>query len=388
MNIRMRQQWRLPALLATSVFVFVVVDHTLLSDTTLGARPSTGFALIQALAIVLQIRLPRIGWAASLTAVGCASVVVRESLWVDAMFNSYLVVLGILALRVSWRSAVAAWAATTALSLVLALTMPHTRLTDAVESVLLTGLVLVAGSAIRALFQSRRDALAQSAESERQRERNAVLEERTRIARELHDVVAHHMSVVAIQAGAAQHRVADPSPELLAGLEAIQSSAAAALGEMRRILGVLRADSDAPTHPQPCLDDVNELVDGVRAAGRSVTLTLHGTARDLPPGMAVSAYRIVQEALSNALRHAPTAAITVELCYRETELTLDIRNAPGGSAGPVTHGAGQGLIGMRERVAMLNGSFDAGPTPEGGYHVHARLPLDGRSPRDDPGTDR
>ncbi|NNH70567.1 sensor histidine kinase [Nocardia uniformis] len=378
MNLRLAEQWRIPVLLAVAAFMFAVVDHTLLSDTDLGPRLSPALALIQALAIMAQLRVPLLGWAVSLAGVTYASAAVHDSLWVDAMFNSYLVVLALVALRVSWRSATVVWVATASLSVVVALMMPQSRPAEVVESAVLTGLVLVAGAALRALFEARRDALAQSRESIRQRERNALLEERTRIARELHDVVAHHMSVVAIQAEAARYRVADPPPDLLASLSAIRGSAAAALDEMRRILGVLRADLDVPTQPQPHIDDLTELVDGVRNAGREVTVSRHGTAPELSAGVAVSAYRIVQEALSNALRHAPGAAIAIEFSYRATDLMIDVRNEPG-SAAAMASGNGHGLIGMRERVAMLGGGFEAGPTPEGGYRVTAVLPLDERT---------
>ncbi|MFF2083741.1 sensor histidine kinase [Nocardia sp. NPDC058176] len=378
MSITKADRWRLPALVVTAAFVFAVVCHTLVSDTDLGGRPAAALALGQALAIVLQIRLPLLGWAISLGAVVAAALLVGETPWVDAMFNSYLLVVGIFALLVPWRWTFGVLAATAVTGIALVAAVPGGGLADVVATTLLTGIVLLAGAALRALFEARHDAITQARETERQRQRNALLEERTRIARELHDVVAHHMSVVAIQAESAQYRVADPPQDLLDSLTAIRTSAAAALGEMRRILGVLRADRESPTQPQPQLEEVDELVDRIRGAGRDITLLRHGTPAELPSGIAVSAYRIVQEALSNALRHAPGSAISVELHYRTEELRIEVHNGPGST--PATSCAGgHGLVGMRERVALWGGRFTAAPEPDGGYRVRAALPLEERT---------
>ncbi|MDO3646200.1 sensor histidine kinase [Nocardia mangyaensis] len=379
MNITKADRWRLPALVATAAFVFAVVGHTLVSDTDLGGRSATALALCQALAIVLQFRLPLLGWAIGLGAVVSAALLVGETPWVDAMFNSYLLVVGILALLVPWRWTLGVLAATATAGIALVTAVPGGGLVDVVATTLLTGIVLLAGAALRALFEARRDAISQTRESERQRRRNALLEERTRIARELHDVVAHHMSVVAIQAESARYRVADPPQDLIDSLTAIRTSAAAALDEMRRILGVLRADRESPTQPQPQLEEVDELIDRIRRAGREVTLIRHGTPAALPSGITVSAYRIVQEALSNALQHAPGSAISVELHYRADELDIEVHNGP--SSTPATSsGGGHGLVGMRERVALWGGRFTAEPESDGGYRVRAALPLEGRTP--------
>ncbi|RBO90792.1 sensor histidine kinase [Nocardia puris] len=374
-------RWLAPVVLAAlAVFVFAVVDHTLLSDTDLSARQSAILAAAQALAIVLQARVPLAGWAVSLIALTSTAAVSDETLWADAVFNSYLLVLAILALLVGWRATVVVWVVTTAVTAVAAIAAPGGGLAEFVTSAVLTGLVLTAAAVTRALIESRRDARTQRRESERQRERNALLEERTRIARELHDVVAHHMSVVAVQAEAAQYRVPDPPPELVASLDAIRASAAAGLGEMRRILGVLRADTEHDPRPQPDVAAIGELVESVRAAGRTVHVRRDELDTNLPQGVSVSAYRIVQEALSNALRHAPGSELTLELARSDTGLAIDVRNTRPNSH-PTTTGTGHGLVGMRERVAALGGEFDAGPTPDGGYRVRALLPFDERRAR-------
>jgi signal transduction histidine kinase len=215
--------------------------------------------------------------------------------------------------------------------------------------------------------------------TEAQREQ-AAMEERARIARELHDVVAHHVSSIAIQADTARLTTPDMPGEGGRRLEAIGQTARDALTEMRRVLGVLRTDSDdgAELAPQPGLEHLSELLDTARAAGTRVRLILEGQVLPLPPGVELTAYRIVQEALTNARRHAPGAAVDVELRYTADGLHLRVRdNGPG----PADHDAdGHGLLGMRERAAMVGGSLRAGPAPGGGFAVEADLPVGSPAP--------
>ncbi|MFE7490861.1 sensor histidine kinase [Kitasatospora sp. NPDC057541] len=244
---------------------------------------------------------------------------------------------------------------------------------------LMFALVVAAATAVRGT----REVRARLAEQERalaqERAHRTVLEERARIARELHDVVAHHMSVISIQADAAPYRVADPPGELVAALADIRAGALEGLTELRRLLGVLRSEDRpggiAPEAPQPTLERLDDLLAGVRAAGLDVTALTSGNRRPLPEGVELSAYRIVQEALSNTLRHAPGATARVELGYTPGALRLRIRNGPGARPAGPSPGTGHGLLGMRERAAMLGGELSAGPTPEGGYEVTALLPL-------------
>ena len=211
----------------------------------------------------------------------------------------------------------------------------------------------------------------------------ALLEERQRIARELHDVVAHHMSVIAIQAEAGPYKVQDPPKELVESFAEIRASALSGLKELRRVLGVLRSDTP-DTAPQPGLDDLEELLESARSAGLTVTSATSGTARPLPAGVDLSAYRIIQEALSNAMRHAPGAAVQVKLYYGDAALVVEIRNdhcppgtrAPAEQDGAPGEGGGHGIIGMRERATMLGGHLQAGPTEKGEFLVTAALPLD------------
>ena len=176
------------------------------------------------------------------------------------------------------------------------------------------------------IVRSRRGSREQLEVDERRHEgERALLQERQRIARELHDVVAHHMSVIAIQAEAAPYKTADPPPELVESFAEIRASALSGLSELRRVLGVLRSDQP-DTAPQPGLDDLDGLLESARNGGVTVTIGVTGTPRPLPEGVNLSAYRIVQEALSNAMRHAPGSAVQVKLYYGEAALVIEVRN--------------------------------------------------------------
>jgi signal transduction histidine kinase len=208
----------------------------------------------------------------------------------------------------------------------------------------------------------------------------AVMGERARIARELHDVVAHHVSAIAVQAESARLTTENLSDEGRAQFEAIGETARDALAEMRRLLGVLRDDADAETarDPQPSLARLDELVETARSAGTPVTLTLEGAATPLSPGVDLCAYRILQEALTNARRHAPGAVVEVEIEYAPDVLRLRVRDHGPGIVPPQTDG--HGLLGMRERALMVGGSLTAAPADGGGFAIDAVLPIDGIAP--------
>ena len=205
---------------------------------------------------------------------------------------------------------------------------------------------------------------------------DAIRQERARIARELHDVIAHGMSVMVVQADAARHGLAPEDVEMRATLTEIERTGRESLREMRRLLGLLREgdESGAAFAPQPGMTRVDALVQSVRQAGLPVDLRVSGEARPLSPGVDIAAYRIVQEALTNALRHAGPARATVEIGYGERELTLRIEDS--GRANGTTGGpGGNGLVGMRERARLYGGSFQAG-RGQGGFVVAASLPLE------------
>ena len=204
--------------------------------------------------------------------------------------------------------------------------------------------------------------------------REAVVEERARIARELHDAIAHNVSMMVVQAGA-ERRVLEPSNDSTRDvLETIEKIGRGALTEMRRMVGMLRSDASDPLAPQPSLDDLTTLVAQVREAGLPVDLRVEGERRSLPVGIELSAYRIVQEALTNALKHAGGAHAIVNVRYGTESLELEIIDDGHGAPAPVSSG-GHGLVGMREPVALYGGRLDAGRRPSGGFAVRVLLPI-------------
>ena len=216
---------------------------------------------------------------------------------------------------------------------------------------------------------------------EQQREseaRRAVSEERNRIARELHDVVAHSMSVMVVQAGAAR-RVLQTNPGQAAeAMTAIEETGRESLHEMRRVLGVLRSDNtEAELAPAPGLDDFDRLIRQCEEAGLPVELEVAGDVRKLAPGLELSAYRIIQESLTNSLKHAGQARATVNLDYRPDALVVAVTDDGHGASAP--RGTGQGLVGMRERVEAYGGELVAGPRGGGGFRVRATFPLQATS---------
>jgi signal transduction histidine kinase len=234
---------------------------------------------------------------------------------------------------------------------------------------------LVVGESVRrrglavAALDATEEAMAESIRA------RTVMEERARIARELHDIVAHHLSVIAVESEAA--RLTSPGLPADAGgrLEAIASTAREALTETRRLLGVLREDTgaEADRTPQPGLGELDDLIDRAQAAGTHIRLVRQGKVARLPPTIDLAAYRIVQEALTNARRHAPGADVDVELSYRDHALQLRVRDY-----GPSVLGgepvAGHGLLGMRERATLAGGTFSSGPAEGGGFEVDVTLP--------------
>jgi signal transduction histidine kinase len=225
--------------------------------------------------------------------------------------------------------------------------------------------------------------LERTAELERTRAeqaRRAVAEERLRLARELHDVVAHSISVIAVQSGVGAH-VAQTQPEEAAkALAAIEATSRAALTELRRLLGVLRQDdeSEGSLAPVPGLADLDGLLAEVAKAGLAVRLQVEGRPAPLPAGVDLSAYRIVQEALTNVVKHAGPARAQVVIRYRDHEVMVEVTDDGRGAVTSVSDGrarVGHGLIGMRERVAVFGGDLQTGPRPGGGFRVAARLPF-------------
>jgi signal transduction histidine kinase len=209
--------------------------------------------------------------------------------------------------------------------------------------------------------------------------RRAIAEERTRIARELHDVVAHRVSLMTVQAGAAKTVAADDLEGAVQAMEAVEEAGRQALSELRHLLDVLRPEAEVDgLGPQPGLADVPRLIDQFERAGLNVSLTMNGARTDLPVRVDLSAYRIVQEALTNVLKHAGTTAQTeVRLSTDDRGVAIEVLDD--GHGDTILPGSGQGIVGMRERAQLLGGSLEARPLPGGGFQVVARLPI-GKEP--------
>ncbi|MDX3841151.1 sensor histidine kinase [Streptomyces europaeiscabiei] len=316
--------------------------------------------------------------------------------WSGPGIFAHTMVLFLLALRLPTRVAVEVLALTALATYVLQGLVGGQNYvpSGALALAMFTG-VTILGGALRGRREARTQLVEQTSMTAEERARRTVLEERSRIARELHDVVAHHMSVISIQAQVAPHLVENPSEELKENLHGIRQNALEALTELRRVLGVLRSENDpdadpddphriaaltegtAPHAPQPTLDRLDALIDNTRAAGLAVVTEIHGEVNPLPPGVELSAYRIVQEALSNALRHAPGSTVRVELTHFPRGLQVRVINSRPARKAPPFPGAGHGLLGMRERAAMLGGTLMATETSHGGFAVVAFLPRNG-----------
>ncbi|MGW1866116.1 sensor histidine kinase [Streptomyces mauvecolor] len=301
--------------------------------------------------------------------------------WTPGSVFMHLSVLTVVALRTRPRVAVWMWAVTVALGVVVSTVRGHSGSLGSLQMGFFYGVVLLVISVVHIRKDAERQVSAEKSVTAVERDKRTVLEERTNIARELHDVVAHHMSVVAIQAEAAPYRVENPPPELAQAFATIRENAVAALTELRRVLGVVRAeDYEAPDAPQPTLADLEGLLANVREAGLPVEKVITGAVRELPQGVELSAYRIIQEALSNTLRHAPGAGARVEIGYVLGGLGLRIVNGPATSEAGPSQGSGHGLTGMAERVAMLGGVMTAERTGEGGYEVTVFIPVEPAEP--------
>jgi len=242
------------------------------------------------------------------------------------------------------------------------------------------GLLALAVWLAGVFVNSRREAallMAEAADLKREAEA-AVVEERSRIARELHDIISHTVSVIGVQAGAAE-RMLDRDPERARQpLQSIQERARESVLELRRLFGILREGEErAELTPQPRLAQLGLLLEQVRGAGLDVELHIEGDAEPLPPGVELSAYRIVQEALTNVLKHARASRADVLLRYGGHSLELEVTDD---GTGAPANGSGHGLIGMRERVALYGGTLTTGHKPNGGFCVAAQLPHDGAAP--------
>ncbi|MEU8525146.1 histidine kinase [Streptomyces sp. NPDC048629] len=370
------------AAVAWGAFMVFLIGLGAISGT--GAM-ALGIAAIPAGIVLLTLVRPVFAFWASLLATPFIGVIGSPDGWPWSPngFAAHVLVLTVVAARTRPRTAAWMWAATAGYALFAETFLGIGRTSDSVPLLFVAALALLVVTVLQVRRQAAAEVTAQQSVTAVERSKRTLLEERTTIARELHDVVAHHMSVVAIQAEAAPYRVENPPPELEQAFATIRENAVAALTELRRVLGVVRAeDYEAPDAPQPTLADLDGLIGNVREAGLDVEKTVTGAVRELPQGVELSAYRIVQEALSNVLRHASGASAKVEVSYVLGGLGLRVVNArPAVAMVKPSPGAGHGITGMRERVTMLGGEMDAGQTDSGGYEVTAFIPV----PREEAG---
>jgi signal transduction histidine kinase len=237
--------------------------------------------------------------------------------------------------------------------------------------------VLVAAEVVRV----RRERMQEAARTRAEEDRRRAGEERLRIARELHDVLAHNISLINVQAGVALHLMDEQPGQSRTALVAIKQASNDALRELRSVLDILRQGSDAPRSPTSGLDSLDGLVANAAAAGLEVRSRVEGAPRPLPAGVDLAAFRIVQEALTNVTRHAGRpASATVLVAYGDHDLTVQVDDDGNGVDRAHPNGGGNGIRGMRERAAALGGELTAGPRPGGGFRVSAQLPLDGARP--------
>ena len=338
----------------------------------------TPLALIATLALVWRRRTPLLVLALLGIAQGVASLVVPAS-GDDPIAPAIAVAVALYSVGAhteGMRAVVGVAAMLVVVSLIVAADPDQATPGSYIFFLLVFGGPWLAGRAIRHRRTSERQLERRAVTAEREREekaRRAVAEERARIARELHDVVAHAISVIVLQARGGR-RSLDDRDEVRRVFDAIESTGTGALGEMRRLLGLLRQEDDQLSlAPQPGLVSLDALAAQVTEAGLPVEVTIEGEIRELPPGIDLSAFRIVQEALTNALKHAGPATAHVVVRFGEDDLELEIVDTgPGGVAG---EGGGHGLVGMQERASLYGGDMKAGRRKDGGFGVRVRLPL-------------
>ncbi|WP_123303311.1 sensor histidine kinase [Bogoriella caseilytica] len=350
-----------------------------------GVHPALAMvlAISQGAALVLTVRRPTAATAMAILAAAGTMLASASSIghgtwpWPVTSLISYCLVILALALRHHWLWAAAVWSASTALTagafVLIAGAIPHGGLANGIVVVSVgaaVGLLAVLGRMwVKNLGRAEQAERVSAEELQRRRD----LEERNRIARELHDVVAHSMSVINVQATTAQYRKPGIDPEIQQEFDDIAQSSRQALSEMRSLLALLRND-EAPTAPMPTMTDVPDLIEATRASGAEISYS--GTDDEVSPTVGLTAFRVIQEALSNALRHAPGAAVTVTARSEAEVLIITVANSKPLSVVEAAPGSGLGLAGIRERVTALGGTVQAGPRLGGGFRLRVQIPMD------------
>ncbi|WGD36965.1 histidine kinase [Lysinibacter sp. HNR] len=393
-----RLSWVWVVIISTLSIALFVVSSTL--GTTIYSIPivfSLGLSALQACGLMFVYRFPRggnsAGAVAAITLMIVGNAAADKAPWPIAVTTliAMIAMLGISATGGDWLPAVVAGAVVASGAAIMATTVaadlpPGPIIANITVYLSLAAAAVIGGTLLHSALQTRRELQTALEASEIALARREVVEERTRIAREMHDVVAHGMSVIQVQAASARYRHTSIPPEVAEEFDELAATARTALNEMRALLGVLRADEQAPQAPQPGLTELPDLVTGAGAALRDATLLDHlpqKVRQRLAPVVALTVYRVVQESLSNVIRHAPGSAVEVKLSYEikhnthgEGELHVSVHNTP-----PPTirsHGidpSGHGIRGMKERVSALGGTLDTAPTADGGFTVLATIPL-------------
>ncbi|GGT62301.1 two-component sensor histidine kinase [Streptomyces lateritius] len=361
-----------------------VTITVLVNDYQVNGALAGALATAQTAPLLLAVTRPLQAWwiigtadvAGALVTLAADGLDGRSWPWTPMVVVGYLALMLALGLRESRRALLGVWLVTGAVGF--AFELVSQQHSDGVHVLVfvLSGVVLL----ITATLRERGDAERRTAE---ERARTTLLEERARIARELHDVVAHHMSVITVQADSAPYRIPGLPEAAREEFTSIAASARESLAEMRRLLVVLRSEgAEGERAPQPGLDRVQQLIEATVRAGVPARLSfsaeLAARLGDVPQAVDLSAYRIVQEALANVVRHAPGAETRVSVTSDDDWLTVLVVNGPvPARTSPLEGGTGtgHGLVGMRERVRLTGGTLDTGPLPDGGFRVAARLPL-------------
>lgn len=380
----MRRSIRVPAELVDISLVAAVILASTLSTAGTGADFGGASPLRWALGVVIALPLLGRRRAPEAALVAIAAVAVLQSLLLREMpgFGGFLALL-IGAFSVGSHARLEIGVAAMALCLAAVVVVGAVFEPLSVEGVVIPLVYLGAAWAIGRLVgarSARAELLASRAErlvrEQAERERAAVADERLRISRELHDVVAHAVTTMVLQAGAAQAELPAGNVSTRARLAAIESSGRQALDELRRVLSVMRdPDANGVQEPMPGIGDLHVLADRISASGVEVGLSVE-VERELPPGLSLSVYRIVQEALTNVLRHAGATHAQVGIRERDGSVIVDVSDdGRVTSDSSTSRGSGRGLIGMRERAALFGGSLQAGPGDDGGFRVRARLPV-------------
>lgn len=375
-----RAPWIVAVLLVVGL---LPVSVGVLGDFGLNSGLAAPVAVVQVLPLLLAVTRPLQAWTIIFPADIVGALLLLTLAEPDSWPFPPMEIIGYVALclalglRETRRMLLAVWGTTVLAGVVLSFLTPAPSADTSAVVIVLSGVALVLGAALRERYDAQRRLAEQETISEAERSRRTLLEERARIARELHDVVAHHMSMITVQADTAPYRLDGLSPQVREEFASIAATARESLGEMRRLLGVLRhEDATGELAPQPGLSDIGHLVEATERAGVPVDFT--PCEAEVSEAVGLSAYRIVQEALANVVRHAPGANTRVTVSADDDRLEVRVVNQPppGPPAAPVEVGdTGHGLVGMRERVRLVGGTLEAGPTADGGFHVMAELPL-------------